>query len=94
LATSPNALRAWNVEKPPTMAYGVEAYQSAWLKRYYPVEFMAGVLSNGKGFYSPLVNILECHRLGIPILPDWDKQTECLWALFITGKNIFEAATR
>jgi DNA polymerase-3 subunit alpha len=30
---------------------------------------MAGVLSNGKGFYSPLVYILECHRLGIPILP-------------------------
>jgi DNA polymerase III alpha subunit len=30
---------------------------------------MAGVLSNGKGFYSPLVYILECNRLGIPILP-------------------------
>lgn len=55
--------------KAHSTAYGVEAYQSAWLKRYYPVEFMAGVLSNGKGFYSPLVYILECHRLGIPILP-------------------------
>ena len=48
-------------------AYGVEAYQSAWLKRYYPAEFMACVLSNGKGFYHPLVYMLECHRLGIPI---------------------------
>ena len=55
--------------KAHSTAYGVEAYQSAWLKRYYPVEFMAGVLSNGKGFYSPLVYVLECHRLGIPILP-------------------------
>ncbi len=55
--------------KAHSTAYGVEAYQAAWLKRYYPVEFMAGVLSNGKGFYSPLVYILECHRLGIPILP-------------------------
>ncbi len=55
--------------KAHSTAYGVEAYQSAWLKHYYPVEFMAGVLSNGKGFYSPLVYILECHRLGIPILP-------------------------
>jgi error-prone DNA polymerase len=55
--------------KAHSTAYGVEAYQSAWLKRYHPVEFMAGVLSNGKGFYSPLVYILECHRLGLPILP-------------------------
>jgi error-prone DNA polymerase len=50
-------------------AYGVEAYQAAWLKRHHPAEFMAGVLTNGKGFYSPLVYVLECHRLGIPMLP-------------------------
>ena len=50
-------------------AYGVEAYQAAWLKRYYPAEFMAAVLTNGKGFYHPLVYVLECHRLGIPLSP-------------------------
>jgi DNA-directed DNA polymerase III PolC len=55
--------------KAHSTAYGVEAYQSAWLKRYYPVEFMAAVLSNGKGFYHPLVYVLECHRLGISFLP-------------------------
>jgi error-prone DNA polymerase len=54
--------------KAHSTAYGVEAYQSAWLKRYYPTEFMAAVLTNGKGFYQPLVYILECHRLGIPLL--------------------------
>lgn len=57
--------------KAHSTAYGVEAYQSAWLKRYYPVEFMAAVLTHGKGFYSPLVYILECHRLGIPLLPPY-----------------------
>jgi DNA polymerase-3 subunit alpha len=55
--------------KAHSTAYGVEAYQSAWLKHYYPVEFMAAVLSNGKGFYHPLVYVLECHRLGITMLP-------------------------
>jgi error-prone DNA polymerase len=55
--------------KAHSTAYGIEAYQSAWLKRYYPAEFMAAVLTNGKGFYRPLVYILECHRLGIPLLP-------------------------
>ncbi|WP_395741707.1 DNA polymerase III subunit alpha [Prosthecobacter sp.] len=46
-------------------AYGVEAYQAAWLKRYHPAEFMAAVLTHGKGFYSPLVYALECYRLGL-----------------------------
>src|SRR5439155_20075208 len=35
----------------------------------YPGEFMAAVLTNGKGFYAPLVYVLECHRLGILLLP-------------------------
>src|SRR4029077_21116669 len=52
-------------------AYGVEAYQGAFLKRYHPVEFLACVLSNGKGFYSTLAYTLECRRLGIGFLsPD------------------------
>ena len=55
--------------KAHSTAYGVEAYQAAWLKRYYPAEFMAGVLTNGKGFYHPLVYVLECHRLGLQFLP-------------------------
>jgi DNA polymerase III alpha subunit len=55
--------------KAHSTAYGVEAYQAAWLKRYYPAEFMAGVLTNGKGFYDPLVYVLECHRLGLKLLP-------------------------
>jgi DNA polymerase III alpha subunit len=55
--------------KAHSTAYGVEAYQSAWLKCYFPAEFMAAVLTNGKGFYHPLVYVLECHRLGIHLLP-------------------------
>jgi len=30
---------------------------------------MAAVLTNGKGFYDPLVYVLECHRLGLRFLP-------------------------
>ncbi len=55
--------------KAHSTAYGVEAYQSAWLKRYFPAEFMSAVLTNGKGFYHPLVYVLECHRLGLQLLP-------------------------
>jgi DNA polymerase III alpha subunit len=55
--------------KAHSTAYGVEAYQAAWLKRYFPAEFMAAVLTNGKGFYHPLVYVLESHRLGLKLLP-------------------------
>jgi DNA-directed DNA polymerase III PolC len=55
--------------KAHSTAYGVEAYQSAWLKQYFPIEFMTAVLSNGKGFYHPLVYVLECHRMKIKLLP-------------------------
>ena len=52
-------------------AYGIEAYQGAYLKRYHPLEFLAAILSNGKGFYTPLAYSLECRRLGIKfLLPD------------------------
>lgn len=50
-------------------AYGVEAYQGAYLKRHHPAEFLACVLSNGKGFYSTLAYTLECRRLGLGFLP-------------------------
>ena len=50
-------------------AYGVEAYEAAYLKRYYPAEFLASVLTHGKGFYNKLVYSIECRRLGIGFLP-------------------------
>ncbi len=49
-------------------AYAVEAYQGAYFKRYHPAEFLAAVLTNGKGFYTPLVYTLEARRLGIGFL--------------------------
>jgi len=55
--------------KAHSTAYGVEAYQAAWLKCNYPAEFMAAVLTNGKGFYDPLVYVLESYRLGLKFLP-------------------------
>ena len=51
-------------------AYAVVAYQTAWLKRYYPVEFMAALMTSvidnpGKvSFY-----IYTCKAMGIKILP-------------------------
>jgi error-prone DNA polymerase len=55
--------------KAHSTAYGVEAFQAAWLKKNYQAEFMAAVLSNEKGFYQPLVYVLESLRLGLKFSP-------------------------
>lgn len=50
-------------------AYALEAWQAALLKKHHPAEFLASVLTHGKGFYSRLLYSLECRRLGIGFLP-------------------------
>lgn len=47
------------------------SFRVAWLKAHYPAQFMAAVLSNGGGFYSPGAYIQEIKRMGIKVLlPD------------------------
>ena len=49
--------------------YGELAYQCAFLKVHYPVEYFTAVLANGGGFYAPQVYINEAQRRGVPVLP-------------------------
>jgi error-prone DNA polymerase len=50
-------------------AFGVTAYQSAWLKRYYPLEFYLGLLNQQPmGFYSPETLKEDARRHGILFL--------------------------
>ncbi|MBI2320987.1 MAG: DNA polymerase III subunit alpha, partial [Chloroflexi bacterium] len=50
--------------------YGLLAYQTAYLKANYAVEYMTAVLSTAMGNSDKVaVAIAECRRLGIPILP-------------------------
>ncbi|MBV8142571.1 MAG: DNA polymerase III subunit alpha, partial [Verrucomicrobia bacterium] len=51
-------------------AYGLISYRTAYLKANYPVEFMAGLLSNEINNTDKIaVFVAECQRLGISILP-------------------------
>ncbi len=54
--------------KAHSASFAVFSFQVAYLKAHYPAEFLAGVLSNGGGYYSPAVYISECRRLGIKVL--------------------------
>lgn len=54
--------------KAHSASFAILSFQVAYLKAYYPAEFMAAVLSNQGGFYSAAVYIQECKRMGIKIL--------------------------
>ena len=60
-------------------AYAVVAYQTAYLKYYYPVEFMAALMTSVIDFSAKVSEyILTCRQMGIGILPpdinegEWD----------------------
>ena len=51
-------------------AYAVVSYQTAFLKYYYPEEFMAALLTSVMDNVSKVSEyILSCRQMGIPILP-------------------------
>jgi len=50
--------------------YSFIAYQTAWLKHYYPVEFMAALLTYEMGATDKVVEYIgECKSMGIDVLP-------------------------
>jgi DNA polymerase III subunit alpha len=60
----------YGFNKSHSAAYGVISYQTAYLKAHYPVDFMAGLLSNEINNTEKIsVFVAECKRMGISILP-------------------------
>ena len=50
-------------------AFGVTAYQAAWLKRYYPLEFFVALMnSQPMGFYPAETIKEDARRFGVPYL--------------------------
>ncbi|MFC1899534.1 DNA polymerase III subunit alpha [Chloroflexota bacterium] len=69
------AFAAYGFCKGHACAYSITAYQTLWLKCYYPAEFLAAVLSNQPmGYYPPRVLVAEAKRTGVIVLaPDINK---------------------
>ena len=84
-------------------AYAVIAYQTAWLKYYYPVEFMAASLNSFMGSSDKISQyVQECRTVGIDVLPPDINESEARFS--VTGgkirfgmaavKNVGEGAVR
>ncbi len=60
----------YGFNKSHSTAYALLAYQTAYLKVHYPVQFMAALLSSEVGKTDKIVMyIAECKDMGIPVLP-------------------------
>lgn len=61
---------AYGFNKAHAASYGKVAYQTAYMKANYPVEYMAAVLTAEAGDIDTVsIMVGECKRLGIPVLP-------------------------
>lgn len=68
-------------------AYAVVSYQTAYLKYYYPVEFMAALMTSVIENPGKVAEyILSCRQMGIEILPPDINKGE--WAFSVDGKAI------
>jgi DNA polymerase III subunit alpha len=60
----------YGFNKSHSCAYALLAYQTAWLKTHYPVEFMAAMLSSETGNTDKVVKYIhEARGMGITVLP-------------------------
>lgn len=62
--------QGYGFNKAHAACYGKVAYQTAYMKANFPVEFMAALLTADAGDIDKIYEeIAECHRMGIEVLP-------------------------
>jgi len=62
--------QAYGFNKAHAASYGKVAYQTAYMKAHYPVEYMAAILTAESGDVEKIAQIIEeCKNMNIPVLP-------------------------
>ncbi|MDI4644573.1 DNA polymerase III subunit alpha [Cohnella hashimotonis] len=76
-------------------AYGVLAFQTAYLKAHYPVPFMASMLTSIIGNQRKTAEYVdECRRMGIPVLPPDVNESRVLFTPVCTAAASEQEETR
>jgi len=66
--------------KPHSASYALLSFKSCYLRAHHPAEFMAAVLSNQGGYYSPFAYVSEARRMGLTVLlPDIHESRREYW---------------
>jgi len=65
-----NGFASFGFPKSHAAAFALLAYQSAWLRHYYPGEFLCSLLNaQPMGFYPPASLVRDAQRRGVDVLP-------------------------
>lgn len=72
--------------KPHSASYAQVSFKSAYLRTYYPAEFIAAVVSNQGGYYSAFAYLSEGRRMGLTMLPPDINASN--WAYTGSGQTI------
>jgi len=66
--------------KPHSASYALVSYKSCYLRAHHPAEFIAAVLTNQGGYYSPFAYVSEARRMGLKVLlPDVNASRKEYW---------------
>lgn len=75
------AFVAYGFNRNHATGYGIRSYRTAYLKAYYPLEYMTALLQSWAGRDKEKVYIREARRLEIPILPPDINNPSGTWAM-------------
>ena len=82
------SVSSYAFNKSHAAAYAVVAYRTAYLKYYYPKEYMAALLTSVLGSSGKVAAYMEeCARIGIPVLPPHVNESD-------TGFSVSEDSIR
>jgi len=85
----------YGFNKSHSAAYAMIAYQTAYLKAHYPVQFMAALLTQDMGNQDKTIkNIAECREMGIQILPPDLNKSQADFAVLDEGIRFGLAAVK
>ncbi|WP_046758917.1 DNA polymerase III subunit alpha [Kordia jejudonensis] len=75
------AFAGYAFAKGHSASYAVESYQSLYLKKYFPLEFMTAVLNNGGGFYNVETYINEYIKCGGIVEPPCVNNSDAIYCI-------------
>ncbi len=79
---------AFGFPKSHAAAFGLLAYQTAWLRTYYPAEFLCALFNaQPMGFYAPHVLVNDGKRHGVAVLPPDINRSNAGCAIEPVGDN-------
>lgn len=80
----------YGFNKSHSAAYALLSYQTAWLKKHYPAEYLAAVLTSEMDHTDKMVRFVdECFEMGLEVLPPCINRSQYVFSVDESGAIIY-----